>query len=171
MVWAPGAVAQSQSDASALSGVGYTPQGVMGGGMQGGIGILPVPMYISAGTQQGTAASAANARLMNSMALNPMVGPVIPMTNAQAGLLLLSTQQRMLGLGNGQLSGVRPGGPNASGRQTRGSNGANLTAAHTRNSNIPGGQAARYFNRGTTTASRSEPFFKRQSQYFPQRTQ
>ena len=92
------------------------PQGFMGGGMQGGFGILPVPMYMGAGTQQGTAA-ARRTRMMNPMALNPMVGPMIPMTNTQAGLLLLSTQQRMLGLGNGQLSGVRPGGHNGSGRQ------------------------------------------------------
>ena len=67
----------------------------------------------------------------------------------QAGLFMLSTQQRMLGMGNGQLSGVRPGGPGSQRTQDLQARREPIsTAAHTRNSNIPGGQAARYFNRG-----------------------
>jgi hypothetical protein len=173
----PSASAQSQADASSMSGFGFMPSSAFGGSAQGGLGVVPVPMMMGAGTQQGTGVGSANAAMMNPLGLNYMYGPAIPMTQAQAGLFMLSTQQRMLGLGNGQISGVRPGGQDATGRKTGNSSGTNLTAAHTRNSNIPGGQAARYFNRGgTATAARSLPpgsgqNFKRQSRYFPQTTQ
>jgi hypothetical protein len=110
-------------------------------------------------------------------------GAAIPMTQAQAGLLMLSTSQRMLGLGNGQLSGVRPGAQKDSktGRAPGGAGaGTQLTAAHTRNANIPGGQAARYFARGIglptaanvqTSTGRSQPYYQRQMRYFPQTAQ
>lgn len=181
LAWAPCTSAQTQAGASSLSGFGFMPSSVFGGSTQGGMGLVPVPM-MGVGTQQGTGVGSANPLmnpmnpLMNPLGLNYIYGPAIPMTPAQAGLLMLSTQQRMLGLGNGQISGVRPGGQDATGRKTANSPGANLTAAHTRNANIPGGQAARYFNRGATTASRSGPpgagrNFKRPSRYFPQTTQ
>jgi hypothetical protein len=105
-------------------------------------------------------------------------GAAIPMTQAQAGLLMLSTSQRMLGLGNGQLSGVRPGAAKDS--KTGRSAGSQPTAAHTRNSNIPGGQAARYFGRGNgsptslqaqASTGRSQPYYQRKMRYFPQTAQ
>jgi hypothetical protein len=167
LAWAPCTWAQSQAGASSLSGFGFMPQSVMGGSTQGGLGVVAVPSFMGVGTQQGTGLGSANAMMMNPLGLNYAYGPAIPMTGAQAGLFMLSTQQRMLGLGNGQISGVRPAGQDPTGRKT----GSSLTAAHTRNANIPGGQAARYFNRGTTTASRSQPHFKRQSRYFPQTAQ
>ena len=177
LVWAPGTWAQTQTGASSLSGIGFMPQSVMGGSTQGGLGVVAVPM-MGVGTQQGTGVNSANAMMMDPLGLSYVYGPAaIPMTRAQAGLFMLSTQQRMLGLGNGQISGVRPAGQDPTGRKTGSSSGTNQTAAHTRNANIPGGQAARYFNRGgTTTASRSRPpgagqNFKRQSRYFPQTTQ
>jgi len=148
------------------------PQSVMGGSSQGGFGVMAVPM-MGVGTQQGTGVGAANA-MMDPLGLNYVYGPAaIPMTRAQTGLFMLSTGQRMTGLGNGQISGVRPGGQDKNGK----SSGTNQTAAHTRNANIPGGQAARYFNRGgTTTALRSQPpgagqNFKRPSSYFPRTAQ
>jgi hypothetical protein len=111
---------------------------------------------------------------MDPLGLNYVYGPAaMPMSRAQAGLFMLSTQQQMLGLGNGQISGARPAGQDKNGK----SSGTNLTAAHTRNANIPGGQAARYFNRGaTTTAMRSRlpgagQNFKRPSPYFPKTAQ
>ena len=176
LTWAPGASAQSQAGAAPLSGLGFMPQGVFGGSTQGGSGVVAVPLMTGVGTQPGTTAGAANAAMMDPLGLNYVYGPAIPMSRAQAGLFMLSAQQRMLGLGNGQISGSRPGGQAITGR-TSGNAQANLTAAHTRNANIPGGQAARYFNRGgTTTASRLQPpgtgqSFKRQLRYFPQTTQ
>ena len=167
LAWAPGTWAQSQAGASSLSGFGFMPQSVMGGSTQGGLGVVAVPSFMGVGTQQGTGLGSANAMMINPLGLNYLYGPAIPMTGTQAGLFMLSTQQRMLGLGNGQISGVRPAGQDPTGRKT----GSSLTAAHTRNANIPGGQAARYFNRGTTTASRSQPHFKRQLRYFPQTAQ
>ena len=167
LAWAPGTWAQTQTGASSLSGIGFMPQSVMGGSTQGGLGVVAVPM-MGVGTQQGTGVNSANAMMMDPLGLSYVYGPAaIPMTRAQTGLFMLSTQQQMLGLGNGQISGVRPAGQDPTGRKT----GSSLTAAHTRNANIPGGQAARYFNRGTTTASRSQPHFKRQSRYFPQTAQ
>ncbi len=145
--WVPGVSAQYQGTYASSSGTGN-------------FGLMPVPMFMGVGTS-GTAAASASA-MMNPMAMNYLYGPTIPMTRGQAGLLMLSTGQQMSGLGNGQLSGVRSGG-----RKDGNAAGTNLTAAHTRNSNIPGGQAARYFNRGVTTAARSEPHFKRQTRYFP----
>ena len=171
LAWAPGSWAQSQTGASSLSGIGLMPQSVMGGSTQGGFGVMAVPM-MGFGTQQGTGVGAVNP-MMDPLGLNYVYGPAaMPMSRAQAGLFMLSTQQQMLGLGNGQISGARPAGQDKNGK----SSGTNLTAAHTRNANIPGGQAARYFNRGaTTTAMRSRlpgagQNFKRQSPYFP-RTQ
>src|SRR5271157_3188160 len=177
LAWAPGTWAQTQTGASSLSGIGFMPQSVMGGSTQGGLGVVAVPM-MGVGTQQGTGVNSANAMMMDPLGLSYVYGPAaIPMTRAQAGLFMLSTQQRMLGLGNGQISGTRPAGQDPTGRKNGSSSGTNQTAAHTRNANIPGGQAARYFNRGgTTMASRSQPpgagqNFKRRSRYFPQTTQ
>ncbi len=162
LAWAPGTWAQT--GASSLSGIGFMPQSVMGGSTQGGFGVVPVPM-MGVGTQQGAGVNSANALMMDPLGLGYVYGSTaIPMTRAQTGLFMLSTEQRMMGLGNGQISGVRPGGQDKNGKST----GTNSTAAHTRNANIPGGQAARYFNRGTTTAtaSLSQPHFKRQSPYY-----
>jgi len=148
------------------------PQSVMGGSSQGGFGVTAVPM-MGVGTQKGTATSATST-MMDPLGLNYVYGPAaIPMTPAQAGLFMLSTGQRMTGLGNGQISGVRPGSQNKNGTSTA----TNQTATHTRNANIPGGQAARYFNRGaTTTAMRSRlpgagQNFRRPSPYFPKTAQ
>ena len=64
----------------------------------------------------------------------------------------------------------RPSGTASRGRTAGHAAETRVTAAHTRNSNIPGGLAARYFNRGTTTAtgSRSQPYYNRQMRQFPQ---
>ncbi|MGB0071009.1 MAG: hypothetical protein WBQ11_23570, partial [Isosphaeraceae bacterium] len=71
------------------------PQSVMGGSTQGGLGVVAVPSFMGVGTQQDTGVSSANAMMMNPLGLNYAYGPAIPMTGAQAGLFMLSTQQRM----------------------------------------------------------------------------
>jgi hypothetical protein len=103
-----------------------------------------------------------------------MYGPGIPMTPAQAGMSMLMMQQRMLGIGNGQLSGVRPlDGASARTAKARAVATALLPGeAHTANMNVPGGQAARYFNRGVAApSSRSPSYYRRQSRSFPQARQ
>ena len=119
LAWAPGTWAQSQTGASSLSGIGFMPQGVMGGSTQGGLGVVAVPSVMGVGTQPGTGVGSANAMMMDPLGLNYVYGPAIPMTRAQAGLFMLSTQQRMLGLGNGQISG----GPSCGSRSHRSKDG------------------------------------------------
>jgi hypothetical protein len=134
---------------------------------------------------QAATAAAANQSLvtpnpaLDPLGLNYVYGPAygsaVPMTGTQAGLSMLMMQQRMLGIGNGQLSGVRGG--TASGTKARtdglaprggGAATSRAIAAHTRDMNIPGGQAARYFNRGGAPAVRNQPSFQRTTRYFPQ---
>ena len=60
----------------------------------------------------------------NSMFTNPMASPMLygsmfPMTQQQAGIMMLAGQAQMLGIGSGQLSGVRPGGAGRRGRQAQ----------------------------------------------------
>jgi hypothetical protein len=141
---------------------------------------------LAPGTVPSTAATSATQTMMNQAMMNQsmiMMDPLgmsylngagMPMTRTQMGLYMLSTQQRMLGLGNGQMSGVRPG--QQADAQGHGRNAATTAAtransALTRNMNVPGGQAARYFNRGGMPAARSQPYYQRQSRYFPQPAQ
>jgi hypothetical protein len=142
---------------------------------QSGIALLPIPMTATAGSQKTTATGTANPLASDPLGLSYVYGPAaVPMTQGQAGLFMLSTAQRTLGLGTGQMSGARQPAQQQPGVASRGRTAGRATetrviAAHTRNSNIPGGQAARYFNRGTTetTGSRSQPYYNRQIRQFP----
>ena len=159
-------------------GLGYMPQfstsSANSSTGQSGFSMTPMLMPMPMTTTAGTAGTAA-ARAADPLGLGFVYGPAaIPMTPGQAGLLMLSTTSQMTGLGNGQLSGVRPGVQQDSqaNRRRRGKDHELVTAAHTRNSNIPGGQAARYFNRGVTPSpSRSQPYYRRNLRYFPQTRQ
>jgi hypothetical protein len=173
------ALLPAQGGTTSTVGLGYLPGAYSVGSPlgQSGITLLPIPMPATMGSLKTTAGTA-NARATDPLGLGYVYGPAaIPMTQGQAGLLMLSTAQRTLGLGTGQLSGVRPPGQQQqqAGTASRGRTAGRaadtrVIAAHTRNSNIPGGQAARYFNRGTTEASgsRSQPYYNRQMQQFPQ---
>jgi hypothetical protein len=111
---------------------------------------------------------------MASPGMGYMLGPGVPMTSTQTGMYMLMMQQRMLGIGNGQLSGVRPqDGTTAKSAKPRSVATASLPGeAHTANMNVPGGQASRYFNRGVAEpTSRSQPYYRRQSRSFPQARQ
>jgi hypothetical protein len=134
-------------------------------------GLAPAaPGYVAPTQAAATANANANAAAMDPLGLNFMYGPGIPMTRAQTALYMLSVQQRTLGLGNGQLSGVRPGQSAESDRTGSrvGSTSLHPTETHTRDMNIPGGQAARYFNRAGSAATRSRPYYNRQTHQFPQ---
>lgn len=174
LAWAATARAQSQAGAASFGwGLGYMPQMNSGGTPVGSsnFGMMPVPLIMPG----GGASSAASARAADPLGLGYVYGPAaIPMTPGQAGLYMLSTTSRMTGLGNGQLSGVRSRAPRDSqAARTRRAKAEPLAAAaHTRDSNIPGGQAARFFNRGSApAASRSRPYYQRSLRYFPKNGQ
>jgi hypothetical protein len=102
---------------------------------------------------------------MNPMASPLLYGSMFPMTQQQAGVLMLAGQSQMLGIGSGQLSGVRPGAgtPGAArGRQTQPS------AKNRGSAGQPGGLAARYFNRTTQKLRVPQGFYNRQNRYYPQ---
>ena len=119
---------------------------------QSGMTLMPIPMMT---TTPGTATSAASTRAADPLGLGFVYGPAaIPMTPGQAGLFMLSAGSRMTGLGNGQLSGVRPGGQpdSQAARKRQVKADALATAAHTRNANIPGGPGRALLQPGTTPA-------------------
>jgi hypothetical protein len=174
----PDGIAKAQSAASRAVAVGRgtTADPYMGG-------MAPAPPGYSYATQSAVAGSAAtgglsttgvNGSMMDPLGFGYVYGPGMPMTGTQAGMSMLLMQQRMLGIGNGQISGSRPqAGPAAKTARTRAvATNALPGEAHTANMNVPGGQAARYFNRGVAApTSRSQPYFRRQSRSFPQSSQ
>ena len=100
---------------------------------------------------------------MNPMASPMLYGSMFPMTQQQAGVLMLAGQAQMLGLGSGQLSGVRPVATGAGrGRQVQPSVRNRGSAAQ------PGGLAARYFNRTTQRVRIPQGFYNRQNRHYPQ---
>jgi hypothetical protein len=140
-------------------------------------GMAPAPpgyVYSTQGTNAAQSSTSLNRNMMDPLGLGYVYGAAVPMTPTQTGLYMLTMQQRMLGLGNGQLSGVRPVAESGSKvPQSRARvPGSHPGEAHTANMNVPGGQAARYFNRGGSPAtSRSQSYYHRQGRYFPQTSQ
>ena len=146
-------------------------------------GMAPAPpgyVYAPQGTAALQSSTALNRNTVDPLGFGYVYGPGIPMTPTQAGMSMLLMQQRMLGIGNGQLSGTRPAA-NSDPRATKVAKtsqartlgpGSHPGEAHTANMNVPGGQAARFFNRGGNLAtSRSQPYYQRQGRYFPQSSQ
>ena len=105
-----------------------------------GMGFLPMPGMFGSPTPSATDAAALGmtggprggmmgmgGTTMGNPFMNPMASPFLygsmfPMTQQQAGVMMLAGQAQMLGIGSGQLSGVRPGGIAAGGvrgRQTQ----------------------------------------------------
>jgi hypothetical protein len=145
---------------------------------------FPGAMSAAAMAQQQAAASAsatAAQQYANTLAADPMTpmlmygGVGMPMTRGQAGLSAISSLQHRSGIGSGRISGVRGGGQPAP-----------RNAAHTRNANIVGGQASRYFNRieprrggaaivapvaSAAGTGNSRKFYQRPSRYFPRPAQ
>lgn len=148
-------------------------------------GMAPAPpgyTYAPRGSITAQSSAGTNPNMTDPLGFGYVYGPGIPMTSTQVGMSMLLMQQRMLGIGNGQLSGSRPGAtanPNdrnarypSTSRPRMGGPGAHPSEAHTANMNVPGGQAARYFNRGANLAtSRSQPYYRRQGRFFPQSSQ
>lgn len=107
--------------------------------------------------------------LIDPVALNYLYATGVPMTRGQVGLSAVSSLQQMTGIGSGRISGVRGGAMPQEERRS---------ATHTRNPNVPGGQASRFFNRqgssipttvpASASAANSQRFYGRHSRYFPQ---
>jgi hypothetical protein len=148
-------------------------------GMDTGMGFMPVPfgLFGSASLSPNDAAalgmtpSAAGTRIgamPNNVFTNPMSASLLygsnyPMTPRQTGLLMLAGQSQMLGIGSGQLSGVRPGA--AAQRAGRSAQQANSKPRGS--ASEPGGLAARYFHRSAPITRYPQSYYSRQSHYFP----
>jgi hypothetical protein len=169
--------AQSAASASSASAANTNFQN-----MTMGMGFLPMPGMFGSATPSATDAAAlgmtgAQNGMMgmggmattNSMFTNPMASPMLygsmfPMGTSQraAGMMMLAGQSQMLGIGSGQLSGVRPGGAPGRGRQ------AQPAVRNRGSSGIPGGLAARYFNRTAQRPRIPQGFYNRQNRHYPQ---
>jgi hypothetical protein len=170
---AQSAAAASASSASSAASTNFQ-------NMTMGMGFFPMPGMFGSPTPSATDAAAlgmtgARSGMMgtggisttNSMFTNPMASPMLygsmfPMTQQQAGIMMLAGQAQMMGIGSGQLSGVRPGGAGGRGRQ------AQPAVRNRGSSGIPGGLAARYFNRTTQRARIPQGFYNRQNRHYPQ---
>lgn len=146
-----------------------------------GMGFLPLPGMFGSPTPSATDAAAlgvttpragmmgmGGGTTMSNPTMNPMASPLFygsmfPMTQQQTGVLMLAGQAQMLGIGSGQLSGVRPTAAGAAkGRQTQPS------VRNRGSAGQPGGLAARYFNRTNQKVRVPQGFYNRQNRYYPQ---
>jgi hypothetical protein len=145
-----------------------------------GMGMMPMmyamnptaslsPTDAAALGMQGPGNGVGGVNAMNNVFRNPMAAPymfgsVYPMGSSQAATMMLANQAGLMGMGAGQLSGVRPGAAGARGR------GAPQSAAKPRGTaSQPGGLAARYFNRTTARVNRyPQSYYSRQNRYYPQ---
>jgi len=174
------AVAGYPATTSPGTGTGMGMGMGMGMNMGMGMGFMPMPygMFGSASPSPTDAAALGMARPItpgmgmgaqsnniytNPMAASMLYGSTYPMTQRQQGLMMLAGQSQMLGIGSGQLSGVRPGsaGPSRGGRAQQASLKPRGSA------NQPGGLAARYFHRSAPVARYPQGFYSRQNRYFP----
>jgi hypothetical protein len=171
----------ARAQGTAVAGYPATTSPLNGGGtgMGMGMGLLPMmyamnptaslsPTDAAALGAQGQGTGSFGPNGMNGMFRNPMAAPLLysslyPMTPNQTGALMLATQAGMMGIGSGQLSGVRPGNAQSRGRS------AQPTAAKPRGTaSQPGGLATRYFNRTATVNRFPQSYFKRENRYYPQ---
>jgi len=163
----------------------------MGMNMGMGMGIMPVPygMFGSASLSPTDAAALGMPRPVtpgmgmgmgmmgmgmgggsNNVFANPMAAPMFygngfGMTPQQQGLMMLAGQSQMMGIGSGQLSGVRP----SPGGSSRGRT-AQQASAKRGSASVPGGLAARYFHRTAPVTRYPQSYYSRQNRYFPQVT-
>jgi hypothetical protein len=115
----------------------------------------PLGMY-GTSTASSTASTSSTTTSSSTAAAR---GGMMGMSTGQLGLLMLATQNNG-GVGSGQMSGARPGLPNAATART-------AATSKRRSAAKPGGLAARYFNRSGPHTSYPQSYFNRQSRYFP----
>ncbi|QEH36256.1 hypothetical protein OJF2_48160 [Aquisphaera giovannonii] len=170
---------------AAVGSLASSAHGQSAAGGSTGLGVVPLPNANGSMSLGVVPMGAAGTRASDPMGLSPIYGAAyggaaVPMTRDQAGLYMLSASQRMLGLGNGQISGTRPAASGTSRgkatdpRSRRSQAGDDRAVpSHRRNANVPGGLASRYFNKAAAPAGGAgrEPRFNRPLRYFPQRGQ
>jgi hypothetical protein len=175
---------EAMAQGMAVSGYPTTTSPSMGMGMNMGMnmgmGFMPIPygLFGSASPSPIDAAALGMTRpapigigmggMTNNIFANPMAAPMMygstyGMTPRQAGLMMLAGQSQSMGIGSGQLSGVRPG----PGGSTKGRT-AQQTSSKTRGSaSQPGGLAARYFHRTAPVTRYPQSYYSRQNRYYP----
>jgi hypothetical protein len=126
----------------------------------------PPPSATGGGSGTGFSGMSANPYL--NPYLNPFLNPMMtqsaqPMKPTDALLYMYAAQQAGGGIGSGRISGVRPGGARA-GQPT-------ATPAYEpdetqRVTDVPGGGAAGFFNRGQAHPQRTGRFYNRPGQYY-----
>ncbi len=127
----------------------------------------------SGGGMMGMGGSTTGNPMMNPMAAPFLYGSMLSTTQQQSmgitqqqmGLMMLAGQAQMLGIGSGQLSGVRPGGIAPGGVRARQRQTVTGVRGTTRQ---PGGLAARYFNRTSQKPRIPQGFYNRPNQHYPQ---
>ncbi len=117
------------------------------------------------GGMMGMAGTTMSNPFMNPMASPLLYGSMFPMTQQQAGVMMLAGQAQILGIGSGQLSGVPPGAASAGGVRARQRQTVTGVRGTTRQ---PGGLAARYFNRTAQRPRIPQGFYNRPNQHYPQ---
>jgi hypothetical protein len=165
-------------------GMGMYPGMNMGMGMNAGMGMgmgmgfMPIP-YGMFGTPSLSLNDAAalgmtrpgnaglgiggpsNTVFMNPVSTSMIYGNTAGMTPRQVGMTMLAGQA--LGIGSGQLSGVRPG-PAGS---TSGRAAAQPGSKPRGSASQPGGLAARYFHRSAPITRYPQSYYSRQNRYYP----
>jgi len=144
-------------------GLGLTPSGA---GAQWGRPAPPaVPSGITAPGATGGFGIYANP-YMNPY-LNPFMNPYAavqtPGDGRNAALYFLSAQKMKGGLGSGRLGGPNAANPAATKPAAVGDDDGSRGG----NANVPGGSAARFFNRGPVTAPTANRYYNRPARYFP----
>jgi hypothetical protein len=178
---------EARAQGTAVPGypVSTSPAANMSMGMNMGMGFMPIPygMFGTASLSRtdaaalGMTAQSAGGMGMagqsNNIFANPLAAPMLygspyPMSQRQAGLMMLAgqSQQMLGGIGSGQLSGVRSG----TGGQSRGRTAQQTALRQQASPPRPGGLAARYFNRTTPVSRYPQSYYNRQNRYFPQVT-
>ncbi len=163
VTWAAGLVGETQARAQTAPPARVDPyQGGAAPAFPTRMGASPAPLAMGIGYGM------VDPMLVDPVAMNYLYATGVPMTRGQVGLSAVSSLQQMSGLGSGRISGVRGAGVVEEPRRS---------ATHTRNPNVPGGQASGFFNRigrsvpttvsAAPSAADSGRFYGRQSRYFP----
>jgi hypothetical protein len=170
---------EAKAQAAAASASSAAASSAYGGGMGMGMGMMPMmyamnpsaslsPTDAAALGMQGQGNGGMGVNGMNNIFRNPMAAPymfgnVNPMGPTSAATMMLAGPG-LMGIGSGQLSGVRPGAGAGRGRTQQPAAKSRGTAS------TPGGLAGRYFNRTARIVRYPQSYYNRQNRYYPQVT-
>jgi hypothetical protein len=130
-----------------------------------GIGTAPAVAQTGPSSTAGTFGSMMASPYANPY-MNPFLNPYMTqgsnMGRTNTLLYFFSAQQASGGLGSGRLSGSRPSTATKPGSPAA----RRAPAEMPRTSQIPGGGAARYFQRGPVAAASRQNYYQRYNRYF-----